>query len=70
MVGGFTFDLWLSQDEYNQFVEKMSLWKTPNNNDNGMYIFYDTPYDEKWDRPEYMIDVDCRQIVAYSNMDK
>ena len=42
MNGGFTFDLWLSSTGFNEFNSNMIFWKTPGNDDNGLYAFYNT----------------------------
>lgn len=66
MVGGFTFDLWTPEDDFKLFVEAVADWKRPSNDDNPMCTFYDTSRVDNWDNPESMINVDCRQIVAYT----
>lgn len=75
MNGGFTFDLWLSSTEFNEFNSNMIFWKTPGNDDDGLYAFYNTSDTKKWSNLENMVTIDCRQIVAYEvvgmyNMDE
>lgn len=65
MVGGFTFQLWDSLEEYNEFKSNMMFWKSPDNPDDGLFTFYNTAETDKWNREEKMVTVDCRQVVAY-----